>query len=517
MGDSAIFAQSLSRNNGLSLDSVYLSSMTKFLFSIYGSSEPVSLESLPKVIEDFPIMENHSYLILYLLKPFSMLIPFAVLDALVSSLIFVGPTVLVYLVFRKFKPQHKNTKFLTVCFLLVVWQFPGNIWQAKGQFYPDKLSIILLPLVIMSVESAQINNKAKLRRFFLIAILAILVTERSALYVALISLVYGAFRIKKSKRFDKESIAYLSVSAVSGMYSVIYIKFFTQNPYSDGYITQILNYKPSFNRLLNDGSISLLLFVLPILILIYKEFDLLVILLLGTLPYLMATMGGAEKYGWMTHYLSYLTGIIVGVISASLARTLNSIVPEIPDKKKKLKKRKSPSIIPSNRILLAFFTSTVLFLSLNPFSPTLKFSLIGPERLGTLSSIIKWYTVPSSRSEIYKREEEIREIISQIPSDASVTVTEITAPWLTQRNSQIFQLPLGLNSSKYLLLESMDFNGIFSSPVVPLPLAPQNSIELTNEITKYALSGCFELKMYQPSLNVFLFSRITETCAYKFS
>ena len=96
MGDSAIFAQALSRNNGFSLDSVYLSSMTKFLFSIYGSSEPVSLESLPKVIEDFPIMTNHSYLILYLLKPFSMLIPFAVLDALVSSLIFVGPTVLVY-------------------------------------------------------------------------------------------------------------------------------------------------------------------------------------------------------------------------------------------------------------------------------------------------------------------------------------------------------------------------------------------------------------------------------------
>jgi Tat protein secretion system quality control protein TatD with DNase activity len=134
-----------------------------------------------------------------------------------------------------------------------------------------------------------------------------------------------------------------------------------------------------------------------------------------------------------------------------------------------------------------------------------------------MSSIVKWYTVPSSRSVIYKREEEIREIISQIPSDASVTVTETTAPWLTQRNSQIFQLPLGLKSSKYLLLESMDFNGIFSSPVVPLPLSPQNSIELTNEITKYALSGCFELKMYKPSLNVFLFSRITETCAYKFS
>jgi hypothetical protein len=247
-------------------------------------------------------------------------------------------------------------------------------------------------------------------------------------------------------------------------------------------------------------------------VMIRREFDLLAILLIGTLPYLMGTMGGAEKYGWMTHYLSYLTGLVIGVVAASLVRTFSDI--EINNKKfnKKMKRRERKQINPSTNLFVAFIISFTSFLTINPYSPTPNLSIINKERLGTSGSIIRWYMDSNYRSEIYMRESAASKIISQIPVDASVTVSEITAPWLAQRNKKIYQLPLGIKNSEYLFLESNDFSGKFSSPIVPLPLSPDNSTTLTNEITKYALSNCFELKAYDKSLNAFLFKRIMNNC-----
>jgi hypothetical protein len=512
MGDSAIFAQALSKNNGIKLESEYLSSMTKFLFSIYGSPSFVSLDSLPTNIEEFPIMRNHSYLILYLLKPFSIIFPFSVLDALIASIIFIGPPFLIYQIFRIFKPQHKISNLFLIYFISILLLFPGNIWAAKGQFYPDKLSIIFLPLLIVSNEIAKKQNRSNFKNYYVLVFLGALITERSAIYVALISIIYGLTRLLKIRKSDKIVLVYLTTGTLLVAYAAIYIGIFTRNHYSDSYLIQILNYRPSFAKLLSDGSVSLLIVILPIVVLIRKEFDLLAILLIGTLPYLMGTMGGAEKYGWMTHYLSYLTGLVIGVVAASLIRTFTQIDYKLKKLSKKIKSKESKQINPSTNLLIAFMISFISFLTINPYSPTPNLSIINKERLGTSGSIVRWYADPNYRSEIYLKERSINKIISQIPTDASVTVTEITAPWLAQRNKRIYQLPLGIKTSEFLLLESNDFSGEFSSPIVPLPLSPANSITLTNEITNYTLSNCFELKAYDKAINTFLFKRAVNSC-----
>jgi hypothetical protein len=254
--------------------------------ALFGRGTPVSERSL---------LLGHPYFILYPIALLVRVLPVQIVLLGLYAFSFTGMVLLAYLTLRR-----KNVSILAAClfcFLIIlhpVW-WEGMLW---GQFYPDRL-FVLTGLVFMLVASRNATEKAKTWNkvwLFVTAIVCASINERGAL-------VAGVFLISYVTLYwGKPNLArYCSLVLGVGLICYGYIAaHFAANPSTHTFFEYMFR-QANFVHL-----VSLFMLVnASLLILAVFEWRAAVIAAILMLPNILGDIGGAEKTGWSTHYLSF--------------------------------------------------------------------------------------------------------------------------------------------------------------------------------------------------------------------
>jgi hypothetical protein len=447
----------------------------------------------------------------FFVSPFYLFVVFLGLIT-VLPLFLVGAVIL-----RESSIKQKSTLFVPALSVLIIFGLhPGTLWAGYGQFYPDRLAIVFIPLVMLALEGVNRNPNAKFTKHFLTltTILAIACTERSALYVGLIYLIYGITPAISKKSLLSLNRSYSFVGLALCSYFYLYMKYVSINLANESFLSTLLSYQINPRKALIDGTLTFIIFLSPFFLLLWRNWDLQALLFLSVVPNILSSIGGAEKVGWVTHYMANVTSICIGSALVCLFRKVNAGERELPHRERNhlLKKKPMSRIEKRNAIYPKKFLSpailaVTIFLVFDPLSKSANIELPKKERFGVWGQMFRWYENTEHREFIKSRRIEIEQLAKKIPTDSRVSVTEYTSSFLSPRVRLLDYYPFGIPQSDYVLIEST--NGIddlkFSRVVIYS--SASNSDKLTNEVTRILKSSCYKKVGIAIKSGVYLFER----------
>ena len=315
-GDTAIFLQTTENiaHDGRAVSQVFANTQA-FLAGQYGKMTPAQLAKSPLAPprqDERAVLPFHAYLVLYILAPFTKLIPPSVVLMTADALSFAGMLLLAYLDLR----SRRIAIAASAAFCAVIVASPA--WaQASlfGQFFPDRL-FMLAGLAFMLRFS-----RSATPRWEQIALgcSCLLVGERGALVAGGFALLYTALYWREAGR---ERTFKLAAGAVLLLYALVLMRWVLQNPEYATYLPSSMHAVAAHlrNPALLQMTFLYILVYLPLLVFAAFEWRALVIAAVFMLPNIIGTIGGAEKIGWVLHYHSYDFPVLVWAALAGFKR-----------------------------------------------------------------------------------------------------------------------------------------------------------------------------------------------------
>lgn len=314
LGDHAIFAQSINNiiNSGLAKSNIFSACQYLIDNSIahLSMSELNNLNLPGQLMNDRFLFSFHADFILYFIAVFSLIFGSDV------SLIYLQllNIVLLFIFGIKILKRNNISKYIILIFVFFTLINPLIVGNILGQFYPDRLYIAPMFLMLFLLNKTKINYSFLLITF----LITLLINERAAIYVALSFFYFFLiknYEILKNLFFHHKSAKVKKFNDVRliffGLASILYfilIKFYLiSNIYYGSFIPG------SFSQLFtllgdNQFQYNIFYFILnitPFLVISFFDKKLFILSLIAIIPNLIGNIGGAEKLGWFTHYHSY--------------------------------------------------------------------------------------------------------------------------------------------------------------------------------------------------------------------
>jgi hypothetical protein len=472
--DSAIFSRLMSHRNLLSWDSGLLAT------SQYVISYIANLVNEPTLVdfsyEKYTLNEftKHAYLSLIWLKPLTLFFAPKSLIAVFSAAYLIVPLFLAFLITKKEENNTSNHKFfirrLTITFIvaLPILLFPGYYAAPTGQFYPDRLFLILFPIFLYLIELRD-QNRAHNWHIWLLGFLCITISERASLFVGIIATINCVryLRAGTNKReFLKTPFIYLGVGGI--FWTGIYTQLISNNRDNARYTTDLLNFWKQPEIFLSKDSLRLILVSMPLLFALRKNSDLLALSLISLVPNLLGTVGGAEKTGWYNHYLTYVSGVLIGSYLVCISRNIDYLI----KKRNTLLDRR---VFHGQKVSIIF--SILVFLFINPFNSQRIIEPPKAQNLGVYTYLPRWYFEGSFRTFQESQNNEIASLLKRIPPNSRVVVTESSSVFFINGNQNLVYFPANLNTNDFLFIQTRIENQKFNLPDV---LSYQGAIQVKN-------------------------------------
>lgn len=500
LGDSSLFQNIAIHGSLPTYANEFLKSIQVLIRRFVGSPNDVSIFSFPGDEGlDGALLGAHAYLNYPVISWFINLLGFRLFVSITAATSMILPLAIgTYLVSEKrgTKQFKKNLMLLALLFC-----YPSILWSGLGQFYPDRLFLIFFPLFLLVLERMKVDSTLKSIHFFVVLYLVnVTITERASIYTALVCGVY--FITSEHHR-----LLFLASAIVSATWSVYYYVSISTDVYTSGFFDSAKSISGLVDLLFSIQAFKLLLFHVPGLILIRKMWDLKVILLLAMFPNVFGNIGGAEKVGWVTHYMTYLGATYVGVVLVYMRRkTYDS-----NDVQKKRGKNRVPSFIKPKfdaRETVAVFTALALFVSINPNTRDRLIEVNPLQHSGILGVTSKWFTQAQWIANYDTYRMEVERIQHLIPPESKVGVSEDTAKFVTENYANVYMFPVRIHDLDFIVLRSAA--GVEKYEQLPIVnyASPSVSQNLTDEAERVLLGRCFEEIAPKKSSELFIFMRI---------
>lgn len=480
--DSAMFENIAILASPPGYESEFLKSVQVLIRRFVSIPHPVSVYAFPTDSGlDGLLIGAHAYLIMPLISFFSKLFGFKLFTAITASAITTLPFFILLNFFRR--PESKiRVKELLISALILVF-YPAILWSGLGQFYPDRLFMIFFPIFLLFLNaSRESRDRRSLFFFFVFALLSLSVTERGAVYVGVACLIFALFSRKN------HAVIFLTGFA-SLAWSLFYYKSISSDIYPDSFFDQAKSLKGIIALLLTTSTLKLILFHLPGLLLLRKMRDLQILLIVAMGPNFLGNIGGAEKIGWVTHYMSYLAGTYIGVILIYATRMVGGV---LNASEKSISKEKWFSGEFRVGPILAPFLSIILVF-VNPISSTELFDANLIERSGIFGKSFQWIQLGARKTDYELFVEKKEYLIKTIPKNARIGVSEATAKYVSSNFRNIYLFPAGIEKLDFVVLRSSASEmGIYQQDSIVNYASAEVSRQLTAQIQTLLLSKCFK-------------------------
>jgi len=314
--DSSFFVQLIQNRNTLDEKNISSEIGSSFggLWRFIGSSP--EYWCTPNYIQNFSgtLIENHPYYIVYLLNFLKTITGFSGLDVAVYGLSAIYLLMLNVILFSILRLDLRLSVkiILSIAFLTN----PLILSAIQGQLYFDKIILFVSPLVIFSLYKFYVKRKDNFVSSLFISIIITTVSERGAIFVAIISLYLLIMHLAGKYKSNEKRIKfqYFVIPLLSSIWFIFWY-FFVQKSlyYSSGNYLSINSLINRFDYLIYENQESFIFpflsFTIPIILITFiysKSLGGLSLFLI--LPNMLIGIGGAELNGFFTHYHSLYAG-----------------------------------------------------------------------------------------------------------------------------------------------------------------------------------------------------------------
>jgi hypothetical protein len=375
---------------------------------------------------DINFFNFHTYYILYPLSYLSPLItvPYIIQGTAIFSFLFFA--LIFYFICRKYLPSRITAIICT----LIITMHPAWSWSIMGQPFIDRL---FLPFGLLIFYYCDIG---KIKYSFFLSLIAILINEKIAIYLALFYFTYAFVFYKKSS--SDYAIKCVIFGFLFSILSFVAVKFLLNNPYYSSAILSspnaIINYISDENNL--NGVITFLLINISLIALNFiKNIKYVIIALVMILPNIFSNIGGAEKVGFFTHYHTLYFPFLAYCFIKSIQQTITT-------------SKSNNKYYFSHLIFLIIF-----YISLNINSTrtiSINFNLNN-------FYINKFYT---SYTNYLNYSNLVSEIKDLIPKNSIISASEPSIPYLYNYKN-VFLYPINLKHSDFIAIPYSVTNGSY--------------------------------------------------------
>jgi hypothetical protein len=339
----------------------------------------------------------------------------------------------VYKVYSFLKSRNKPWWIIiSTCFVVISW--PALQEGFLGQPYLDRLLFGPAIAFILAVYDTKQKYKIRIINFLVFFTLSILISERASVISGTICLSLALLLRKQNTR--KFTVMVATLSSIAILWYFIWSKLFS---YSDYYANNA-SFSQMFNNLkelwFGNRSANFVTFVLmvgPILLFIFLiNRSLFVLALIAIVPNLLISIGGAELFGFYTHYHAmYIPFLSVFIVIAVSQMSFSTKVFEIG----------------KVSIFALIFSNLFLYGNGN----FLTNSQANIERLVKISGVHALFRNEPFNT-AFRPNQELINFISKNGSPASVSAPESLWPELLYQNwGEIHYFPVGVGQDKVVI------------------------------------------------------------------
>ena len=502
-GDSALFENIALQSSFPSYSNEFLISIQVLIRKFVSDPDYVSILDFPN---DFGLNGNligaHAYLSFPAISFMSKIFGFRTFISLVAAAISILPLAIAANLIVRCGSKTRIKEYLPVLIILVC--YPAIIWSGLGQFYPDRLLIITFPIFLLALDRASNSPSRKsvqtLLWFFL---LNSATTERASIYVAFACGIY-CLRSKHHKK------TFLILAAIAFFWSIFYYKNISTDVYTNSYFDTAKSLPGLQSLLLSTLTLKLLILHIPGFILVYKMWDLRLLLFIALVPNLLGNIGGAENIGWVTHYMTYIAATYIAVVLVWLQREICKM--ELSKESQHRKTEivgKGRSLDPQK--LSAVATAVVLFIAINPNSRSEIVDINPIKHSGIFGTTYNWLTQGQGRLAYHSYREEVQLIMETIPIQSNIGVSEETSKFVSENFRNIHMFPVNLDELDYVVLRSA---GSTEESYLQTPIMnyanPEVGSRITEQAQKLLVGRCFQDITPRNFSNIHIFKRNQE-------
>jgi len=482
-GDSTLFQNIALQSSPPNYTNEFLKSIQVLIRKFVSSNNEVSILNFPSDYGlDGSLIGAHAYLSWPLFAFIMKITGFRLFISVVAALITILPLAIATYLVSKDKNKKSIQDYLPI--LIVLACYPSIIWASLGQYYPDRIFVAIFPIFLLVLDWMSNHSSSKLVYALLLLYgLTLATTERASLYVALACGVYVL-------RTQFHKILFLVLAVLSFSWSFFYYKNISTDVYTSSFFDTARSFAGLNSLIFSILTLKLLIFHLPGIILLRKMWDLRLMLLLAMIPNLLGNIGGAEKNGWVTHYMTYIAATYIGVILVFLQRK-NQVIPsqERIKTKKQIKKKKREK--PDKQLIAATLTAILLFTCINPHSRAEILEIDPIKHSGIFGSTYNWFTQGYSTADFAIYRKEIDRMAKVIPLQSRIGVSEETSKYVSENFKSIYMFPVNIQKLDYVVLRSASN----SKEYVQLPIVnyadPDVGSQVTAQAQKLLLGRCF--------------------------
>lgn len=390
----------------------------------------------PLILNGF---ERHTYFILYPLAPLSAVVPSAALVAVLLASAFVAAVAVVFVFLR----VEGVRRLPALAFVALLLASPAWYASATGQYYYDRLFVFVGLAFTLLVHARLQGRRVPLWLLLATGVVGSLINERGALGISLVALAtaVGCWRAARSTR---TLVPLLALGVTAGVFAVTYLMFFAVNEDYGSLTTSVTSFLPSLrdDETFARNTAKFLAFNAAFLLLALRApWPLAAAAWLGCVPNLVATIGGAEKTGWSTHYHSYYFPVLVAVAAIGYARLCRP-------GDRPLRRNPLPVALPAVVSVLAVLTVLVY-----PFPSERVLDLRSDTwRLHAAADVLGRFTDAADGPARRAQADANLALRELVPAGATVTTSEGSIPALYGAGRTLYYYPLGIGQAEYAVL-----------------------------------------------------------------
>lgn len=311
MGDSAFLletTENISKNNNSK--SYAFGAFVQYHFQGVGSkkSEDFTFQDFQLVNGDeaFSTFSNHSYYILYAIAQFGKIFD---IEKMFYTIHVFSFFILLYFTYKILR-ENSVEILPTTLFIVLLFIHPAFSLSMSGQFYVERF---ILPFAMMLLYYIQ-KEKTDIYILYILAIIICSITERAPLYTGIFLVMYIILFWKNILPRKRLHLTLLTILLfIYSFWAMHNIKTMMAGQISSFLPTSFgeLALRMSNSTFTDNLYIYLLFTILFLGIFTLINWRYILILIVMLIPNAVGNIGGAEKYGYLTHYHSLYFPFIV--------------------------------------------------------------------------------------------------------------------------------------------------------------------------------------------------------------
>ena len=344
---------------------------------------------------------------------------------------------------------------LTVVFCVAIFVFKPWAESVLGQLYFDRLFILPGTALILLTHLRLTEKAGSLLAIVALAFVCVLISERPAMMVGVFLIGYPILRKGLRVFRSRDCLALMGTGLACLAYVFIYTKFVQESPYLVSWTSMAGMISALQSALIPGGGLfpatmKLFAVLAPFILLAVFDWRMCLIAVGSVVPNLLVSIGGAEKYVFLTHYhMPYLPFVLAGA-AMGLVRLWSMVRP-----------KSDQGVGRDYSGIRAGFVMTCMLAAIAAYSNWFNhtdlsrtFVFNNPVDPVLPRALVPGLPNPWVAGSIAMREFS-REFVSVIPEGAAVSAPEWIWPSLVDRGGiKIDFLPFGIGIDPYVVMTS---------------------------------------------------------------